>query len=96
MLANIAFRGIGSTRSLFRYLRAKTAQRLGKLHQGANKAAIALAEICEPRGGSDKRCNLMVDARGRYPIAIHAASGESRRHARRCLSDINRNRNGSR
>ena len=60
------------TAALLDYTQERVKQRLGRLGVDAKRVQIILSDINGPRGGEDKRCQILLDIAGRGRLAVHA------------------------
>ena len=72
MVISIAAKGFRLSAALLHYTQERVKQRLGSLGVTAKRVQVILSDINGPRGGEDKRCQVLLDIAGRGQLAAHA------------------------
>ena len=69
---SVAAKDFRLTAALLNYTHERIKQRLGRLGVAAKRVQVILSDINGPRGGEDKRCQVLLDVAGRGQLAVHA------------------------
>jgi len=72
MNISIAAKDFRLTAALLDYTHERVKQRLGRLGVAAKRVQVILSDINGPRGGEDKRCQVLLDISGCGQLAVHA------------------------
>ena len=76
MVISIAAKGFRLTEALLIYTHERVKQRLGRLGAAAKRVQVILSDANGPRGGEDKRCQVLLDIDGRGQLAAHATHND--------------------
>jgi putative sigma-54 modulation protein len=69
---SIAAKDFRLTAALLNYTQERVKQRLGRLDVAAKRVQVILSDINGPRGGEDKKCQVLLDIAGHGQLAVHA------------------------
>lgn len=103
MIISIAAKGFHLTAALLNYTQKRVKQRLGRLGVNAKRVQVILSDTNGPRGGEDKKCQVLLDIAGRGQLAVHAidddmygAIDQSLVRAKRRVIKVSKRRHSSR
>jgi len=70
MTVDIRFRGLESSESLRAYILRRVRSQARRIGKALRAVVVRVSDVNGPRGGVDKRCQIMLVRRGQRPVTI--------------------------
>jgi len=77
MTVDIRFRGLASSESLRAYILRRVRTQVHRLGDALRAVVVRVSDVNGPKGGVDKRCQVMLVRPGQRPVTIEEVSADA-------------------